>query len=565
MNETKKKKKKHTQHKPTHTIQHPSYPSIQTTTTIILFHPTIFIYLINFNGYNNRSMNERKPTESSEPYNLNSLEERFKEALQTRHQLSTLRKLQLDSTVAGGSTNHICNSKGNLQPSVDFSSNDYLGLAHSKAQLSKVNQKYETHIKTAQPPYLGSTGSRLLSGNSTLATNLETKLAKIHSPRNPASALLCNSGYDANLSLLSSIPIDLDYILMDELVHNSLIMGVRMSRIPQEQVITFQHNDIDDLRKKLFFVSKITHEKNSIGHEKKQQKKQSEIIVVIESVYSMDGDVAPLKEILDVALKYDANVIVDEAHGLGVFGITNVQNIINEVSSFTDQTALSNGLDNKIIEGQPKEQSGGGGGCLCALQLESHPALLAAVYTFGKAAGCHGAVIITNEVLKQYLINYARPFIYSTSLPPHSLCTIECAYETMTGREGEKLRHQVFKLVHLFRQQSVEEFKRTFSIEDDEKIHKHLLLTSYSPIQAVMCRGNEHCIRVATMLREKGRFDVFPIRSPTVPKGEERIRIIIHAHNNEAQVIELVQCISKFMVESMKTEAEFERQKLAKL
>ena len=199
--------------------------------------------------------------------------------------------------------------------------------------------------------------------------------------------------------------------------------------------------------------------------------------------------------------------------------------------------------------------NGGGTGCLCALGLESHPALLAAVYTFGKAAGCHGAVIITKEVVKQYLVNYARPFIYSTSLPPHSLCTIERAYDTMIGIEGERLRHRLFELVTLFRQRFVEQFKVTFHIEDENEIHDDLLLTSYSPIQAVMCRGNQHCTRVAAMIREKGSFDVFPIRSPTVPKGEERIRIIMHAHNNEEQVTDLVQCLSKYMIESMKIQS----------
>ncbi len=486
-----------------------------------------------------------------------SLRLRFQEALDQRHQLSTLRSLPSSpSSSSSPIFQNNNNNKMHHQPNIDFSTNDYLGLAHSRKQLDKVNKKYELFLQNTPPPYLGSTGSRLLSGNSSLASNLELKLARIHSPRYPASALLCNSGYDANLSLLSSIPIDDDFIVMDELVHNSLIMGVRMSRIPPEQVITFRHNDISDLKKKLFFISQLTHEKNIVENEK-SKKKKSEIILVVESVYSMDGDVAPLRDILDTALEFKASVIVDEAHGLGVFGRTNVQNISGNMETRPDKLQTTITTNNS--------ESGGGSGCLCALELESHPALLATVYTFGKAAGCHGAVIITSNIVKQYLINYARPFIYSTALPPHSLCTIECAYDTMIGEEGEALRQRVFRLVDVFRSSFVEEFKRIFGVDDDNEIHNNLLRTSYSPIQAVMCRGNEHCRRVATMLRENGSFDVFPIRSPTVPKGEERIRIIIHAHNTEQEVFDFVRCISKVMVESMKIGAESDRRKISKL
>jgi 8-amino-7-oxononanoate synthase len=549
-----------------------------------------------------------------------SLERRLQSSLDNRRQISTLRSLEPvpvpvpvpvptivpavskeEETEEGkndSKTNSNSKSNNSKLAIIDFASNDYLGLGHSKTQLDKVQQRYDTYIQSRNPPYLGSTGSRLLSGNSKLASDLEQLLSKIHSSSSSvsvspsdsssvssltspsvishthgndhiktlsssssssSSALLFNSGYDANLSILSSIPMDNDYIIIDELVHNSLIMGIKMGgRIPTEQVLTFQHNNIQDLKKKLSLLSVIMDEKNE---NTSTSTGWGEVIIVVESVYSMDGDVAPLGRILDVALEYNARVIIDEAHGLGIFGKTNVCNL-NQYDS------------NESAQYQQQEQkraveiSGGGGGgtgVLAALNLESHPSILAAVYTFGKAAGCHGSVVIAQEVIIQYLVNYARPFVYSTALPPHSLCTILCAYETMIGEEGELLRKNVFDLVKFFRSIFINELKKSGIIRSDGSggsdgsDETSFLLSSYSPIQAVMCRGNEHCIRVANMLRKVGSINVFPIRSPTVPKGEERIRIILHAHNNKDEVRHLVQCLCWSMKQSLEITIDRER------
>ena len=419
-----------------------------------------------------------------------SLETRLQNQLEQRIQISSNRSLDLPDS----------------KNTIDFSSNDYLGLAHSTAQHEKVQSKYKDYTATHLPPYLGSTGSRLLSGNSALALQLEKFLAKVH---NRPAALICNSGYDANLSVLSSIPLPNDIIILDELVHNSLIMGVKMSRIPLNRVHYFRHNDVRDLERILSSVKKTLEPEQSI-------------LVVVESVYSMDGDISPLRDILDLALDFNASVVVDEAHGLGVFGHTNAHDTTLSQHKHENRTHNSNTC--------------GGTGVLAALNLENHPALLATVYTFGKAAGCHGAVITGSKILIDYLVNYARPFIYSTSLPLHSLWAIKCAYDTMIGKEGEDLREKVFHLVKIFRSRLLEELQK-----DDE-----FLLPSPSPIQAVLCRGNETCIEMANKLRKIGHVAVYPIRSPTVPKGEERIRIIIHAHNTEQEVLHLVECLLCF-------------------
>eukprot|EP00571_Detonula_confervacea_P000740 CAMPEP_0172322826 /NCGR_PEP_ID=MMETSP1058-20130122/47004_1 /TAXON_ID=83371 /ORGANISM="Detonula confervacea, Strain CCMP 353" /LENGTH=472 /DNA_ID=CAMNT_0013038673 /DNA_START=163 /DNA_END=1581 /DNA_ORIENTATION=+ len=401
---------------------------------------------------------------------------------------------------------------------IDFASNDYLGLARCRDQHASVQSAYEQLFSPddkLHPPLLGASGSRLLSGDSHLARSLEGKLAQVH---NRPGALLFNSGYDANLSILSSLPYrEDDAIVMDELVHNSLVMGVRMGRLKKERVFLFRHNDVMDLKRVLEGVASSSSTLAST-------------IVVVESVYSMDGDIAPLKEIMELAQDMGAGVMVDEAHGLGVYGHTNKQNLqltMHETNFPRDEGGSNS--DKSTIE----KKTIGGTGVIAALDLESHPALLCSIHTFGKAAGCHGAVVAGSSTLMSYLVNYARPFVYSTALPPHSLISIQQSYESMMGPVGERRRTRVFQLVKLFREDisnGITTLKEDFPNSDFE------LLPSPSPIQAIVVPGNKRCISVCQYLRKVGKFDVYPIRSPTVAKGQERIRIILHSHNNEDDV-----------------------------
>jgi 8-amino-7-oxononanoate synthase len=362
---------------------------------------------------------------------------------------------------------------------IDFSSNDYIGLAQSQEQSKKVQAAYDrlpTH-------FIGSTGSRLLTGDSNYAHALENRLAKWH---NRPAALLCNSGYDANLSVLSCLTVD-SVVIMDELIHNSLRMGVKLSK--GYTLHTFLHNDLRDLKRLLLRQQEIS-----------PQKLSKPVLIVVESVYSMDGDVGPLKEILQLALDYNACVIVDEAHGLGVFGSI-------------------------------------GTGLLAELGLEEHPALLASIHTFGKAAGCHGAVVCGSTQLKEFLYNYGQPIVYSTSLPLHSLVCIECSYESMAGPVGKRLRAQVFAMVHTFHLGMVRVLA-TATIN---------LAPSQSPIQALIIPGNQDCVNFCQMLllKSKNQIRLYPIRSPTVPKGQERVRIILHSHNTMSQVENLIRLIQE--------------------
>ena len=326
---------------------------------------------------------------------------------------------------------------------------------------------------------------------------------------NRPAALLFNSGYDANLALVSCLPCHV--LLYDEYAHNSLHMGMRLWQSAKEEAasikqsqkrttISFQHNSASDLKRKLQSVVQNTH-----------LYPDATVVILVESVYSMDGDVAPLEEMLNVADEFGAKIMVDEAHGLGIYGRTEEE---------CRRTGLPPGT-----------------GVVAALNLEHHPALLCSIHTFGKAAGCHGAVAcFATATHKDYLCNYGYPFIYSTALPRHSLVAIQCSYHSMTGTKGDMLRDSLFQLVDLF--------------------HRHLepllptkkriyLIPSTSPIQALVVPGNSECTRFCKIVLEASqqRIRLFPIKSPTVPVGQERVRIIIHANNTRQQVELLVSLI----------------------
>ena len=242
---------------------------------------------------------------------------------------------------------------------------------------------------------------------------------------------------------------------------------------------------------------------------------------------SMDGDIAPLCKMLDLCQETGAILMVDEAHGHGVYGKTNVQDMSLESDDGVDNDTCKKMLD------KPE----GGTGVLAALNLEHHPSLFCSIHTFGKAAGCHGAVVVGSNTLVSYLVNYARPFVYSTALPLHSLISIQQSYSSITGFEGEKRRCALFRTVKYFRREIV---CALLALEISDRV---TMLPSPSPIQALVIPGNQNCIEVCRYVREAGGLDVYPIRSPTVPKGEERIRIILHAHNTEDEIRKLIEVL----------------------
>ena len=345
------------------------------------------------------------------------LTEKLQEILDERAQKDALRSLHISEGL------------------IDFCSNDYLGFAQKNQLVDSAH---------------GSSGSRLISGQHRIHEEAEQHIAAFHQVE---AALIFNSGYDANLSFFSCVPQKEDTVIYDQLCHASIRDGLRLG---SARNFSFKHNDVEDLKQKL-------------------SKTQGTVFVVAESIYSMDGDPAPLAIIAQLCQEQGAHLIVDEAHSTGIFG-----------------------------------EKGEG---LCQ-ELGIIP--FARIHTFGKALGGHGAAIVGSQTLKDYLINFARPFIYTTALPPQSVAVIQQAYNELPNCPE---RNQL--------QQNIVLFKQLLQ-------HPHLIVSD-SPIQSIVIGGNKKTKDIAQGLQSKG-LDVRPILHPTVAEGTERIRICLHSFNAQAEI-----------------------------
>ncbi len=352
---------------------------------------------------------------------------------------------------------------------VDFSSNDYLGFASEKRIFNRIQE----YLKKNKLHQNGATGSRLLTGNNELYDEVEVMLSGFH---NADAALLFNSGYDANVGFFSSIPQRGDIIFYDELIHASIRDGILMSNAGSYK---FKHNDLNDLERRF---------KQVVSNKTENQ----EIYIVTESVFSMDGDVPNLEGVVQFSKDRKCHLIVDEAHAIGVFGTRGV-------------------------------------GLLQQLELENQ--VFARIITFGKSMGCHGAAVLGSEMMKSYLINFARSFIYTTGLPPHSLATIKAAYEELKVTTKIEDLH---RNIHFFNQKL------------NQTNLKSLFIDSSSAIHCCIISGNENVKKIATRIRQIG-FDVKPILYPTVPKGKERLRFCLHAYNSEAEISKVIELLTTFV------------------
>jgi 8-amino-7-oxononanoate synthase len=331
----------------------------------------------------------------------------------------------------------------------DFYSNDYLGLSKEK-----------NHFESNQ---FGSTGSRLISGNSKEALDTEAFLADFF---HTESALVYNSGYDANLGFFSSVPQKGDLVLYDEYVHASIRDGIRLSFADS---FSFKHNDLSDLRKKLLNFSGTTY-------------------VVVESIYSMDGDLAPLLELANLCTASNCYLIVDEAHACGILG-------------------------------------DGGRGLVNQLNLEKD--VFARIVTFGKAYGAHGACILGEQKLIEYLFNFSRSFIYTTALPPESYLRIQQNIQ-LSLLNG--LQNKLQEKIQLLRKQ----LPALWSSSD-----------SCSPIQMLRLDEVSQLKKMACFLQDN-RIAVKPIYHPTVPKGKEGIRVCVHTFNELSEISMFNELIASF-------------------
>lgn len=326
---------------------------------------------------------------------------------------------------------------------IDFASNNYLGLAQSQELAALISQESFG---------FGSTGSRLLTGNTTFAEQLEREIAHFHGYE---AGLLFNCGYMANLGVLSAVATAEDSIFYDIQVHASIHDGIRLS---SARAYPFRHNDMVHLEKRL-----------------NQCSCRGKRYICVEAVYSTDGSRAPLTEISGLASKYEARLIVDEAHAVGVLG-PHGRGLTAEY-----------GLTNQVF---------------------------AQVVTFGKALGVHGAIVLGSSLLREYLINFARSFIYTTALPLGSLIAIKSSYALFPKLDAERRKLGNF-------------ISKIASVSG-----------SQTPIQPIQIKGNRAAKVVAEKMVCEG-YDVRALLSPTVKRGREMLRICLHAFNSDAELTDL--------------------------
>ncbi len=346
---------------------------------------------------------------------------------------------------------------------LNFSSNDYLGLANHPTLK-------EAAIRAVKKFGGGAGASRLICGSLSPFHELEELLAGF---KKNQAALTFSTGYAAALGTITALVGKDDIIILDKLVHACIVDAAKLSGA---KLRIFDHNDLNDLEDKLRWARK-----NS----------QGQILVVTESIFSMDGDAAPLREIVGLKEKYGAWLMVDEAHATGIIG--------KNGRGLADELGVSNQIE---------------------IQMG----------TLGKALGASGGYICGNRALIDFLVNRARSFIFSTAPIPAAAATAMAGIQIAQSAEGEKLRAQL--------QQRITEFRSALS-------------TPHSTVSAAiipLILGDENrALDAATKLREQNIF-VPAIRYPTVARGAARLRVTLTAAHTAADVAELVAALKKFTI-----------------
>ncbi len=357
---------------------------------------------------------------------------------------------QLDQLRAEGRYRTLTTAAG-----IDFSSNDYLGyskLAGSVCDRSR-----------------SGTASRLLRGHDAVWEEVEAKLAAWHGAE---AALVMTSGYVANEGLLSAVVEPGDLVFSDQCNHASIIDGLRLCRAEK---IVFSHNDVNDLVKTL---------RQRHGNRRAAQA----WFIVTESLFGMEGDKAPLPELVDLAARFDANVIVDEAHATGCFG-------------------------------------GAGSGLIDAAGLRAR--VLATMHTGGKALAVPGAYIVGSRQLKELLVNRCRHLIFTTALPPQiGAWWLDTLDRVATDEAARSALHQ-----------RAEFFRKECCLRGMSLGGSHYVGT--------IVLGSDHAALSAAARLQSAGFDIRAIRPPTVPVGTARLRISIHADHDLTVLRELAAILSK--------------------
>ncbi len=351
---------------------------------------------------------------------------------------------------------------------IDFSSNDYLGLNYDNLLSSFLKNLISENLKT-----IGSTGSRLISGHRKSFEEVEEEFSKYV---NVPDSLLFHSGYAANVANIQALLSLKDYAVVDRLCHASILDGVRISGAKK---IYFQHNDINNLEE--------------VIRNKCNRSTKSKIWIFTEGIFSMDGDIPPIKEIIEIANRYECNLFIDEAHSIGIYGKQGK----GVVSTLNAQSAFS------LIH-----------------------------YPLGKAVGIMGCFAGVDNITKEYLINFSRGFIYSTAQPEILVRLISKILEYLPTEDCENRRKKV---------EMLSQFARNLLQENDFSIGN-----SITHIIPIILGDEKLTMGTVEKLKEKN-YNVVGIRPPSVPEGTSRIRLNIHSYNTEEQIFNFVQDLKKII------------------
>ncbi|KAI0050516.1 PLP-dependent transferase [Auriscalpium vulgare] len=376
-------------------------------------------------------------------------------------------------------------------PHTDFSSNDYLSLS-----TSPVLRAHVLKALADSPDILGSGGSRLLV-NGTAHAELERRLAAFFAA--PA-ALIFNSGFDANAGFFACIPQPGDVVLYDEFIHASVHDGMRGGRAAL--TLAYAHNDGGALRRA---IERLVHDRPAI------QAGKSSVFIAVETVYSMDGTIAPLAEIvalLDELLPAgNGHLVVDEAHATGIYG--------------------------------PQ-----GRGMVALLGLEGK--VFARLHTFGKALAASGAVLLVDTVTRDYLLNYARPLIYTTSLSNTNIIAASCSFDMLENGTAEKSAAHLIDISSYFLQLLRYELASIPQSILSLPVHlEHPRSTTPTPSSPtalptpIIPLLTPYPRPLSAYLLDRG-MNARPITWPTVPKGKDRVRVCLHAGTTREEVELLV-------------------------
>jgi len=351
---------------------------------------------------------------------------------------------------------------------LNLTSNDYLGLGGDRELLKSFYKQTETG-NLIDRFGLGSCSSRLLTGDNPAATELEDYIVDSYQRE---ACLLFNSGYHANIGVLPALTQKNDLILSDKLNHASIHDGLRLSRA---KYIRYNHCDYDHLR------SILLSERHDYNR----------VLIVTESVFSMDGDCSDLSRLVELKQEFEAMLYLDEAHAVGLYGPKGLGK--------ADESGLAGEID--IIMG-----------------------------TFGKALAGLGAYVVCNKIIRDFLVNHSRSLIFTTALPPVVLSWNKFVFQRVGALADKR--------VHL--QKLSNRLRAAF-------VGKKLNTGGTTNIIPVIIGDNGRCIDLAAVLREKG-FLIFPVRPPAVPAGTARFRLSLCASMDWSQINELPDLISTHMV-----------------